>query len=178
MSLSLLMPAFVLKNFIGVQNKVVIFHKSLGKITCVYTNREIAAKLCTGSLIYCSVERQRSYYSFAQVHVDYVPLACSLSTLSLIHDIVRICWHLLPAKIAVHELFDFLLYVYKHIESLSLLGQKVVLLRMFLLFDVLPHNPGIYLCARKDPYATITESEIELQKYILQCWSKFDQEIS
>lgn len=171
--------AIVLKNFVPISNKVILFHRSLGKITCIYSPRDQAAQLCTGSLIVCAVESYKNWYRFLSVDILHSPAAVSVSKLSFLHDVTRLCLHMLPSKVPVYELFDFLWYIYQNFESLSEVGQHVALMRLFLLFDLLSEREaGMYQCALQNPYGDIKEAQEELQGYVRVCWNRFYQETS
>ncbi|MBM17784.1 MAG: hypothetical protein CL947_01790 [Epsilonproteobacteria bacterium] len=175
---SLVTQAFVLKNYIPEKYKVVILHKQLGKITCVYKgNKNKAARLCTGSLIVCTIEQQKSWYEIVDVDIMFIPLTSSVTELTFFHHIVLLCLKLLPGGIAVGELFDYLLYVYNNIAQLSDQGRDVVLLRLFLLFDMLPEHKQMYRCAIQDPYNIENLSEQQTTEFIAICWRRFYQEV-
>lgn len=174
-----LTPALVLKNFVPFSNKVVLFHKTLGKITCIYSRLDQAAKLCTGSLIECVVEPYKNWYRFQTIDVLFVPLGISLLKLSFIHDVTRLCLQMLPAKVPVYELFDFLWYVYQNITTLPFDGQLIALMRLFLLFDLLSeHEVAMYRCALQDPYEEVKEPSKSLHSFVQICWNRFYEETS
>ena len=172
-----LAPAFVLKNFIKSKNSVIIFHKHLGKITCIYFQKDISARLCSGSYIFCSIEKKHNYYVFTHVDIIFTPLYDNVEQLTFIHNLVKLCLFFLPKSIAVYELFDFLQYIYQRLDNLTEDGQNIVLLRLFLMFDLLPEDRQIYRCAQQDPYQDSLMYIKESYLYVQTCWNIFSHEI-
>jgi len=168
--------AFVLKNFVTTSNKVILLHQKLGKITCIYSYKDSAKNLCSGSLIRCLVEQRNNYYTFVNFVTEFTPINRSVSMLYFIHDILRLCLTKLPYNVAVKELFDFLLYVFQSLPILTAEGQQIVLLRLFLLFDLLPEKQEMYQCAIQDPHGVIKQSEDNLKLYVQACWDTFEHE--
>lgn len=168
--------AFVLKNYIPEKHKVVLLHEKLGKIMCLYSKRHAASRLCTGAQIVCSVEKKQHWYEITHYDILFMPESLSLTRLQFIHEVVAICLRLLPANISVAELFLFLKYVYQHFKQLNQIGQQVILLRLFLLFDLLPESKEIYRYALQDPYQVIKQSDIDINRYVDLCWERFYSE--
>lgn len=174
---SIFAKAFVLKNFIPERYKVILLHEVLGKITCVYKKYERASRLCTGAQIICTVEQRQNWYEIIQFDLLFIPEKLALEGLHFVHNISKLCLHLLPANVAVGELFTFLLYVYQHFEELTEQSECIILLRIFLLFDILPENKNMYRCALLDPYEKITQSDDDLMHYVDICWQQFYQQV-
>lgn len=169
-------PAFVLKNYLPEKQKVVILHKYLGKITCIYNKKDAASRLCTGSLLFCVVSKKKSYYEIDQIDVVMIPINCSIEDITFFHEVVLLCLKILPSEIMVSELFDYLWYVFKDLKQLSSKGKQVVLLRLFLLFDLLPEHAVMYKFALQDPYSSIQNTPLQLAEFITICWKRFYQE--
>ena len=147
-----LQPAFVLKNY-PENNKVILLHKKLGKIVCFYRKNDQASRLCTASKVICSIKKERSFYKIESFDLLIIPIINSLSDLQFFHDIVFLCLRILPGNIVVNELFDFLSYLYQNLENLNSKTQHIIMLRLFLLFDILPEDLNLYQIAIKDPFA-------------------------
>lgn len=169
-------PAFVLKNYLPDKHKVVILHKYLGKITCVYNKKDVASRLCTGSLLFCEVSKKKSWYEIDQIDVVMIPTGCSVQDITFFHEIVLLCLKILPSEIMVAELFDFLWYVFQNLKELTDSGKQIVLLRLFLLFDLLPEHPLMHQSALQDPYGIIQNSSGQLTEFVTVCWKRFYQE--
>lgn len=172
-----LVPAFVLKNYIPEKHKVVILHKHLGKISCIYTKKDAAIRLCTGSLFFCVVEKKKSWYEIVQLDLIMVPANCSSDDIVFLHEIVLLCLKIVPSEVMVAELFDFLWYVFSNFDQLTDVGRQVVLLRLFLLFDLMPEDKMGYRGALQDPYGNIEYDYQQLMPLIAICWKRFYQEI-
>ena len=166
-------PAFVIKNYIPYSHKVIILHKKLGKITCMFSPNHQAALLTSGSLIWCSVQKTNTIYKFLDLEIES---AVCLSQLQFVHDIMRLCLQGVVRDIATPELFDFLSYVHSNIEQLSQQGQMVVMLRLFLMLDLLPEEQEIYRIATLDPYGPISHGTAELASHVAQCFDNFYQQ--
>lgn len=169
-------PAFVLKNYLPEKQKVVVLHKYLGKISCVYNKKDAASRLCTGSLLFCTVSKQKSWYEIDQIDVVAIPTNCSVEDVIFFHEVVLLCLKILPSEVMVSELFDFLWYVFENVIGLTDSGKQIVLLRLFLLFDFLPENALMYQCALLDPYGSIEISYDQLSDFVAICWKRFYQE--
>ncbi len=168
--------AIVLKNYLPEKQKVVILHKYLGKITCIYNKKDAAARLCTGSLFFCAVAKQKSWYELDSIDVISIPTNCSMDDIRFFHEIVLLCLKIVPSQIMVSELFDFLWYVFQKGDQLTQVGKQIVMLRLFLLFDLLPENKAMYRCALQDPYGIVPDSEQQLSEFLIICWKRFHQE--
>lgn len=168
-----LQPAFVIKNYIPLSNKVVILHKLYGKISCMYVKNHQASLLTTGSLIWCQVQKNNQMYRFLNLEIESSVL---LPQLSFIHDLMKLCLTKVPADIMTLELFDYLWYVHTNREQLSNKGQMIVLLRFFLMLDLLPEEQEVYRVATLDPYGEISYDCGLLQSYISHCWDNFYQQ--
>ena len=168
--------AFVIKNYAPVCNKVEILHKKYGKIVCIYPKKHQAALLTTGSLIVCEVEKMPYAYTFSYLFIEKNPLSTSAKKLHFIHDIMKLCMSMLPFDVCVPELFDFLFYVYGRFDQLSDDGRKIVLLRLFLLLDLLPEHHDAYQAAVQDPYDHSVKNTAILEQWIVESWDKFHHE--
>lgn len=169
-------PAFVLKNYLPEKHKVIILHKYFGKISCIYNKNDAAARLCTGSLLFCTVSKHKSWYEIDQIDVVMIPTNCLIQDITFFHEIVLLCLKILPTGIMVSELFDFLWYVFQNVKQLTDAGRHVVLLRLFLLFDLIPEHKQIYQSALQDPYNCIQDNTKQLAEFVTICWKIFYQE--
>lgn len=171
-------PAIVLKNNVKTKNSLVLLHKQLGKIICVYKSRTIASRLSVGMFITCYVQKKKSYYQIDEIDILFAPVSVTLDQLTFIHRIIRLAETLLPYNIVVHELFDFILYVYQHLDQFNQAGRGIVMLRIFMLFDLLPNDKKIYSYARRNPIEFQNSNPIDLQQYVRVCWNDFEAEHS
>ncbi len=168
-------PAFVLKNYMPHQHKVAILHKQLGKISCKYATNDQAASLCTGSQLLCLVDKKRSWFAFNVIDIIQIPTHCSIEDIQFLHKIMHLCITLLPYEVQVAELFDFLWYVLKNVSTLTPAGKQIVLLRLFLMFDLLPENKNLYQIAFRDPYQKQLQNSPELDTLIQTYWNTWYQ---
>ncbi|MFA5998617.1 MAG: hypothetical protein WC747_01190 [Candidatus Babeliales bacterium] len=168
-------PAFVLKNYAPMSHKVEILHRQHGKIMCIYPKNHHAALLSAGSLIFCMVEKNQNFYRFLNLEIESALHGFSVVQLQFIHDIIRLCIKKIPREIMVPELFDYLLYVYSDLSNLSDDGKLIVLLRCFLMLDLLPEQPEVYFVAAQDPYGTIKQESKILHEYVRKSWDNFYQ---
>lgn len=169
--------SIVLKNLIVRCNKVIILHQHFGKINVIFQDGHQAAQLTTGSLILSNVEKQDKVYKFLDLDVIFIPIEFSMNQLIFLHDIVRLCLHLLPSRIKCPELFDYLMYVYGNVSNVSEYGKKIIMLRLFLLFDMVPDkNIYIHQFAVQDPYNIMMKEDAKLDLYLKRCWDRFYSE--
>ena len=167
-----LQPAFIIKNYIPHSYKVLLLHPEHGKIFCMYGPADQAILLTTGSFILCTLQKKSTMYSFLDLQIEY---NISIHHISFIHDIIKLCMKNLPYETVVPELFDFLLYIYKHLDMLSDEGKSVALLRFFLMLDLLDDDMSVHHVAALDPVGPILQDRILLDKYVGQCWDRFFQ---
>jgi len=168
-------PAIVIKNYIPMAQKVEILHYQHGKVMCMYPKSHQAAQLCAGSLVFCTVEKKHNIYTFIDLSIEFAPHGLSLEQLQFIYDIIKLCQKSIPRDICVPELFDFLLYVYRHLSELSEKGKSVAMLRLFLLLDLLPEQKGVYQIAIQDPHGFIAQDGKVLKSYVALSWDIFHQ---
>ncbi len=167
-----LQPAFVIKNYIPYSYKVLLLHAEYGKIFCMFGPQDQAMLLSTGSLILCAIQKKHTMYHFVDLHIE---LNVSMNHLHFVHEIMILCMKSLPSGIVVPELFDFLLYLYRHIDTLSIKGKNIALLRFFLMLDLLDDNISMRHAAILDPVGTIPQDNTLLDTYVVQCWDRFFQ---
>jgi hypothetical protein len=162
--------AFVIKNHIPYSFKVVLLHQKYGKIIGIFSKNDQAALLTSGSLIWCSVEKKHNVFMITHVEIES---EISMHNLSLVHDIMKLCLHRLPSRVSVPELFDFLLYVRGHIDQFCSKAEKIVMLRLFLMLDLLDQDALLYSVAILDPMGKIECDNIVLEKYVASGWDNF-----
>lgn len=165
--------AFVIKNYIPYSHKVLLLHQKYGKIVCMFSPNHQASLLTTGSLIWCQVQKTHTVYKFLDLEIEY---NMPVSQLQFVHDIMRICFHKIPSSIVTPELFDFLLYAYHNFSNLTDKGRIVVMLRLFLMVDLLPENQEVYKAATLDPCGPIQKDIAALEKYLSLSWQNFYQQ--
>ncbi|HSW75803.1 MAG TPA: hypothetical protein VLG50_02070 [Candidatus Saccharimonadales bacterium] len=168
-------PAFVLKNYIPMSHKVEILHREYGKIVCIYPRNHQAAQLSAGSLIFCIVEKNKNFYKFLYLEIESSLQGFCIQDLEFVHDFIRLCLKRIPREIKVPELFDFWLYIYNDLKNLSDNGKLVVLLRCFLMLDLLPEQSELYTIATQDPYGIIQQESKILHDYVRKSWENFYQ---
>ena len=162
--------AFVIKNHIPYSFKVVLLHQKYGKIIGIFSKNDQAALLTSGSLIWCSVEKKNAAFMITHVEIES---EVAIHNLLFVHDIMRLCLHRLPSKICVPEFFDFLLYVRGHLDKFCSKAEKIVMLRLFLMLDLLDQDPHLYQIAILDPMKKIDCEDIVLEKYVISGWDNF-----
>lgn len=167
-------PAFIIKNYLPYSHKILLLHQVHGKIFCMFGKNDQAALLTTGSLVWCMVEQTLKLHQFLAIEIES---NLSMQHIALMHDIMRICLNRVPNNIAVPEFFDFLLYVYKNMDLLCDKGRQVVLLRLFLMLDLLADDSAMYHAALLDPTDVLSQDGAILSKYVLMCWDNFYQNL-
>jgi hypothetical protein len=168
-------PAFVIKNYLPISQKIEIVHFEYGKILCIYPKNHQAALLSSGSLIFCAVEKSQNVYRFLDLSIEKSAHGLSMEQLVFVHDMMRLCQKSIPREIRVPELFDFLLYVYRNLLTLSQAGRSVAMLRLFLLFDLLPEQQEVYQIAIQDPCGAIPQDAKFLNECLQRSWDNFYQ---
>ncbi len=162
--------AFVIKNHIPYSYKATLLHQKYGKIVAIFSKNDQAMLLTSGSLIWCSLQKKNNVYEFlnieieSQVAVEHVPF---------VHDIMKLCLYQLPSNICVPEFFDFLLYVHNHMNFFCSNAQKVVMLRLFLMLDLLDQEAQVYQMAILNPMNASNINVVVLAKYVTAGWNNF-----
>lgn len=149
-----------------------LLHEKYGKIFCNFDQKDQAILLTAGSLVWCTVQKTKDVYKIIHLEIES---QIATKNLVFMHEIMKLCLHVLPANIAVPEIFDFLLYVRQNLYQLSDKSQKVALLRLFLMLDLLSDDGAIYQIAILDPTGQIPQEVDVLEKYIMDCWNNFFQ---
>ncbi len=162
--------AFVIKSHIPYTFKVILLHQKYGKITCMFSKDHQAMLLTSGSLIWCNVEKIHNSYRLMSIEIES---HISNQHLSFVHDVIKLCLFQLPSKISVPEFFDFLLYVWWHMDKFCSKAQKIVLLRLFLMLDLLDKDVQVYKIAILDPMQAVTYEKILLETYVASGWNNF-----
>ena len=167
--------AFVLKNFFPQKHKVVVFHDLYGKITCFSSPKNQVARLCNGSFIRCMVSKKNNHYQLDVVDIDFVLFDCNKYDIYFVHDVLKICYNILPFHAATPELFGLLEEVYKNLSIISSQQKKVYLLQIFLLLGIFPEDPQIYMIVTQNnkPLSDLQDEKID--KALLFCWNLFDE---
>ena len=164
--------AFVIKNHTPYDFRVVLLHQTYGKIVCRFNKTDQAVLLTSGSLIWCTV--QKNHITYKIIHLE-IESQVAIQNLKFMHDIMKLCLHGMPTNIAAPEFFDFLLYVQKNVNKFSEKSQKIALLRVFLMLDLLVDDEVVLQVAILDPAGKILQDKITLEKYIKHCWNNFFQ---
>lgn len=164
--------AFVIKNFVPVYQKVQILDAQHGKIMCVYPQKHQAALLTTGSVILCHVEPFNHVYRFEHLEIVRSIQSVDVAQLQFIHELMLICLKFIPSNVVVSDIVEFLLYLYRDIDKLSLRGRDIALLRLFLLCGLLPETQELYRMAMQDPYGNIVGDGQQLQRYVKHGWDQ------
>lgn len=168
--------AFIIKNFIPLYHKVQIMHEEYGKIVCMYSADHQARQLTTGSIILCHIEPTHRLYRFEYLEIIRSVASTDLDQLQFVHEMMKICLRLVPDGVAVPDIFDFLMYVYQNIDRLSITGRKIVLLRLFLMCEVLPSSSELYQAAMQDPFANLLTGQLLLDRYLQIGWHEIAQQ--
>ncbi len=165
--------AIVLKNYFPKKNKVTIFHEQFGKINFFVDEKQQAARLCNGSLIYCDVVKKQSSSSYQCDFIDayFVPFNDTLYDLYFIHDILKICLQFIPDHMAMTDVFDIVLDIYNNLEGLQGCQKKIYLLKMFLYIGVFPENKKLYQSVMQDRLLHNHDSDELLQQGLKYCWN-------
>lgn len=167
--------AFIIKNFIPLSHKVQIIHEQYGKIVCMYSQDHQARQLTTGSIILCHVESTNRLYRFEYLEIVRSIASTDLDQLQFVHEMMKICLKLVPNNVVVPDIFEFLMYVYQNVDTLSIVGRKIVLLRLFLLCEVLPSTSESYQAAMQDPFANTLVDHPLLDHYVQIGWHEIAQ---
>lgn len=172
----MIVHAFVIKNFIPLCHKVQILHEQYGKIICMYPRNHQARQLTTGSIILCHVEPTNRLYRLEYLEIVQSVISTDLDQLQFVHDIIKICLKLVPDNVVVSDIFEFLMHVYQNIDTLSATGRKVVLLRLFLMCEVLPATSELYYAAMQDPFNVLSTDVQLLDRYVQIGWHEITQQ--
>lgn len=164
--------AFVIKNFVPVYKKVQILHAQYGKVLCVYPQKHQGALLTTGSVILCQIEPFNRAYRFEYLEIVRSTNCVDVMQLQFIHEIMLICLKFIPNNVAVSDIVEFLLYLYRDIDNVSSQGKNIALLRLFLLCGLLPETQELYRIAMQDPYGKIVHDDQLLQRYVQFGWDQ------
>jgi len=172
----MIVHAFVIKNFIPLSHKVQILHEQYGKIVCMYSQDHQARQLTTGSIILCHAEPMHRLYRLEYLEIIRSVVSTDLQQLQFVHEIMKICLKLVPDNVVVSDIFEFLLYVYQNVDTLSVVGRKIVLLRLFLLCEVLPSSSELYQAAMQDPFAMVPRDLLLLDRFVQIGWHEIAQQ--
>lgn len=158
--------AFVIKNYSPIFYKVEILHKEYGKIVCIYPKHHQAMLLTTGLFISCVVEPFNNSYRLENVEILNTGATTDIEQLEFVHQIALICIKLVPKGIAVDDIFNFLVYIYKNIENLNEYNRKIILLRLFFLCELFDGSLDLYKIAMQDPFGKPLDDIQYLNKYV------------
>lgn len=165
--------AIVLKNYFPKKNKVTILHEHFGKINFYVDEKQQAARLCNGSLIYCDVVKKQSssFYQCDFIDAYFIPFNDSAYDLYFIHDILKICLQFMPDKIMINDAFDLIIDIYEKLEGLEVCQKKIYLLKLFLYLGVFPENKKLYQCIMQNNQLHSHDSDLLLQQGLNYCWN-------
>jgi hypothetical protein len=164
--------AFVIKNKIPYGHKVLLLHQTYGKIWCNFSKFSSARLLTTGSIISCLLEKTTFGFQFVDLEIQS---QIHPKDLIFVHELMRVCLHAIEYHVPVAELFDFLCFVYHHLHELEQKNRDIVLLRLFLMCDLLPESPQGYSIATCDPLTPVPCDEGFLHQQIAKCWDNFEK---
>lgn len=159
--------AIVLKNYFPKKNKITILHERFGKISLYIDEKHPAVRLCNGSLMYCQVIKKRSAYQCDFVDAYYIPT----DDLYFVHDFLKICLRCMPDQIAMTDVFDLIIDIYKKFHLLKSCEKKIFLLRTFLFLGIFPENKKLYQCVMQDMSLHNHDSDVILDKALTYCWA-------
>ncbi len=164
--------AIVLKNCFPKKNMVTILHEQFGKINIFIYEKHPAVRLCNGALIYCHVvKKQTSRYQCDLVDPYFIPFDNAAYDLYFIHDILKICLRFMPDQNKMPEIFNIVIDIYQHLESLSVCQKKIYLLKLFLFLDIFPENKKLYQLVMQDTALHNHDMDELLEKGLNYCWN-------
>ncbi len=165
--------AIVLKNYFPKKNKVTIFHEKFGKISFFINEKQQAARLCNGSLMYCNVVKKQTSSSYQCDFIDpyFIPFNDSLYDLYFVHDILKICLQFMPGHIGMIDVFDIVIDIYNHLEGLQGCQKKIYLLKLFLYLGIFPENKKLYQSVMQDKEYHNHDNDELLQEGLQYCWN-------
>ena len=163
--------AFVIKNYFPVRQSVMIFHQQFGKIHFFIQQKDQAALLCNGSLIYCDVVKKNKSYQCLYVDPYFVPSSISIEHLYFIHDILKICYFFIPQEMMLSDVFNLIFTTYKQIHDLDDFTQKQYLLRLFLYLGIFPDNIRLYQVVMQEKIIFSQEVDQLFKKSLEYCWN-------
>lgn len=164
--------AFIIKTQIPYSHKILLLHEKYGKIWTIFGKNHQAMQLSCGSLILCSIEKKGHQFVLDQLDIE---MHISKDQLFFVHDIMRICLYALHYAVSVPEFFDFLRYAYTHMHRFSESGKQIILLRLFLMCDLLGKDQHAYRIATQDPEDCQQISSLILNNLINDCWLALDK---
>lgn len=162
--------AIVLKNYFPKKNKITIVHERFGKINFFVDEKQQAARLCNGSLIYCDVIKKQASYQCDFIDPYFVPFQHTGTDLYFIHDILKICLKFMPDETMMVDVFDVVLKIYQQLETLQAHHKKVYLLRLFLFLGIFPEDKKLYQLVMQDIFLLNVDHDAALQKGLQYCW--------
>ncbi|MBV8660678.1 MAG: hypothetical protein JO129_00855 [Candidatus Dependentiae bacterium] len=164
--------AIVLKNYFPKKNKVTILHEKFGKINFFVDEKQQAARLCNGSLIYCDVVKKQTSSTYQCDFIDayFIPFNNEVHDLYFIHDILKICLKFMPDQMGMTDVFDLVTDIYQELEELQACQKKIYLLKLFLYLGIFPENKKLYQCVMQDKQLHSHDSDALLQQGLKYCW--------
>ena len=163
--------AIVLKNWFPKKNKVTILHEQFGKINFYVNELQQASRLCNGSLIFCDIQKKESSYQCDFIDVNFAPLDPEKYDLYFVHNILKICLNFTPWQIRMTDVFNVIIDMYKHLDTLSSLEKKICLLKIFLYVGVFPEDRLLYQVVMQGYRLNIENIDQLLYKALEHCWA-------
>ncbi len=164
--------AIVLKNYFPKKNKVTILHEQFGKINFYIDEKHQAARLCTGSLIYCDViKKQTSGYQCDFVDAYFIPFDDHVYDLYFVHELLKICLQFMPDQTQITDVFDLMCKIYKNLAGLDRCKKNIYLLQLFLFLGIFPENKKLYQIVMQDDSLHNHDTDQLLEKSLNFCWN-------
>ena len=163
--------AIVLKNYFPQKNKVTLLHEQLGKIDIFIQEKDAAARLCNGSLIYCVVEKKGSRISLDFIDPYFIPSQYDVQDLYFLHEVLKICLQFMPERVGMHDVFDLLVEMYENFNLLLPCHKKIYQLKLFLYLGIFPENKKLYHLVMQQMNTHDHSVDQFLQEGLRYCWN-------
>lgn len=165
--------AIVLKNYVPCKNKVILLHERFGKITIFVQEKDLAARLCNGALIFCHIVKKQNSNKYTIDFID--PYFIPQSDFYFMHDILKICLQFLPDEVGMVEVFNHIFDLYKKFDHLSGCQKKLSLLKLFLLVGIFPENKKLYQHVMQHQDLHACQNDQLLAEGLSYCWNSEQQ---
>lgn len=161
----------VLKDYSPIKKRITILDNTLGKIEAIYKNKKFIPKISSGTIISYNAKTSNYFFKLEDINIIYIPINFGQKDLFFLHHLIELCYFFLPELDSSQEVFQFLVFIYKNINSFKTsLDKKKILCKFFKIIGVYPENetqfPKDFLnLISQSINSKVTEKD-DLHKYI------------
>ena len=163
--------ALVLKNYFPKKNKVTILHEKYGKINFFVHENQDTSRLCNGSMMYCDIQKKDATYQCHFIDTYFIPLDQNKYDLYFIHDLLKICLNFVPWQVAMPDIFQMIIEIYRQLDNLSCEEKKIYLLKIFLYIGIFPEDKLLYQVVMQGHRLHIKNIDKLLYNALNFCWN-------